>query len=245
MKLSKIGIPIWKMGPNSMGVTIPYLNFIGRYGEAVPLNPYQLSIREIERDYIPWLENNIDLLLLPGGSDVNTISYNEMPGYYTKNPDIYKESFDRFVVELLIKRGSSLPIFGICRGFQTLAVMHGAYLTQDLPDHPVNNADKRYERVHAVSTYDTGLPRLNRLISSRCGKKTIKVNSLHHQGVTVHDLLEQTTDLAIVASYDDVVEAFISEPHGNIAAVQYHPEELNDDPITDSLIQYLIFKERM
>ena len=39
------------------------------------------------------IDSNIDMILLPGGLDVNPNTYVEAPGFYTSNTDVFKNHF--------------------------------------------------------------------------------------------------------------------------------------------------------
>ena len=99
MATKKIGIPVSKTGENSVGLTLSYIEFAEQYGEVVLLMPNHT----IRRD--------IDLLILPGGPDIDPRSYGAMPSWFTGKPDLYKEYFDARYLPAYIQQGTS--IFGI------------------------------------------------------------------------------------------------------------------------------------
>ena len=106
MSKRKIGIPGWMVGANSFGVTLPYAEFITNVlgGELHILSPYNGDIRR-----------DLDLIVLPGGYDVNPLRYDELPWFSTQNPNVILEAFDNFFLKKYIE--ANTPIFGICRGF--------------------------------------------------------------------------------------------------------------------------------
>ena len=69
-----------------------------------------------------WLDL-ADGLLLPGGGDVDPALYGEMP--HPKVNAICRGLDDAELLLVKLARQRDLPIFGICRGVQTLAVAHG------------------------------------------------------------------------------------------------------------------------
>jgi hypothetical protein len=100
-----IGIPGWLVGPNSFGVTIPYIEFIREHLDCSDL-------RILSPDSPIWTD--LDLLILTGGPDVNPSRYGEPPGFYTDKPDLIREYFDVHVLPRYIEE--HVPIFGVCRG---------------------------------------------------------------------------------------------------------------------------------
>lgn len=198
-----IGIPGWKTGDNSYGVTSNYLEYISMFG-----NP---------RIIMPWEELvKIDLLFLPGGLDINPLSYGEVPGFKTSNQDVFKQHFFDQRLENYIISGT--PVFGVCLGFQQLNVHFGGKLTQDLPFHEQSSA--RWSKGHEVCFV---------------GKASSKfeVNSHHHQGIVLenNDLSKELQALTIskdVPGVFTVVESFMHKTL-KIAGTQWHPEEFYDE----------------
>ena len=201
----KIGIVGWKTGENSFGVTVPYFEYMSQYGEVQIISPNQ---------YI-----DVDLLVLPGGLDVDVKRYSKKISLYSSNPNVILENFDENILPQYIANGT--PIFGICRGLQTLNVCFGGTLKQDLKWHPYS--DPRTELVHKITIVDEQL--YNDIISKNNVKlkEKLSVNSMHHQAV---DKLADCFNVMVVA-YDNNVEAICHKTLA-IAAIQWHCEEIYD-----------------
>jgi putative glutamine amidotransferase len=119
----------------------------------------------------------------------------------------------------------AVPLFAICRGLQELNVALGGTLHQEvheLPGRADHRSDKtvppaaRYAPVHPVQLVPDG--------SLQClldGPATIRVNSLHAQGI---DRLAERLRVEALAP-DGTIEA-VSAPDacGFVLAVQWHPE---------------------
>lgn len=223
--MKKIGILSWKIGENSFGVTVPYLNYIERFG----------SVRIL--DYREEVDESLDLLILPGGPDINPLNYNAIPERDTGKGCIYREYFDRYILPQYIN--FKTPIFGICRGLQTLNVFFGGTLTQHM--YHETSERNRFDRVHNIEFYA--------LVGGKSIYTYFKVgvNSLHHQSI---DLLGE--GLKAIAMYkpkedpklkntldNQCIEAIVHTKYP-IAAVQYHPEELGYDDLSDLLINDLL-----
>jgi putative glutamine amidotransferase len=205
--MSKIGVVGWKVGDNSFGVTLPYAEYLSRLGELVIIHPNQEVIQDL------------DLLVLPGGADVDPGRYGQIPSLYTGNPNVLLEFFDRVRLPEYIKLGTN--ILGICRGMQSLAVHFGASLIQEIGAHEYSTKS-RSELVHKVFIEDKEFP-----TDYLTKGKYIETNSLHHQAVDESTILE--TPIVVTGRTEDkTVEAIKIIGH-NIVGVQWHPEEIYDD----------------
>jgi putative glutamine amidotransferase len=131
---------------------------------------------------------------------------------------------------------AGLPILGICRGFQEINVALGGSLTQKLQDIPGNldhredkdlPMEEQYEPTHEISLVEGGL------LHKIAGSRTMKVNSLHSQGVErlAPRLVAEAT------APDGVIEAFrIDGAKAFALAVQWHPEwKVMENPFSRAL----------
>ncbi|MFZ0140390.1 MAG: gamma-glutamyl-gamma-aminobutyrate hydrolase family protein, partial [Aeromicrobium sp.] len=74
----------------------------------------------------------LDALVIAGGADVDPRRYTEVPHERTAN---WREDRDAWELALLdAARETHLPVLGICRGMQVMAVHAGGHLDQHLPD---------------------------------------------------------------------------------------------------------------
>jgi len=156
---------------------------------------------------------DLDLLILPGGADVNPERYGAIPDFNTGTPDILKEYFDIHHLPLYISKKT--PIFAICRGFQSINILLHGTLIQDMY-HETNTKDNPYDAVHPVFDYKDK----NRAV--------FKVNSRHHQAI---DILGDGL-IPLLHHKDETIEAFW---HNDlpIFGVQWHPEDLYDIDSTE------------
>lgn len=218
-----IGLVSWKTGDNSFGITLPYIDYFNKFGSVCLITP--------------WVyDTNIDLLVLPGGPDINPNRYGAIPSVYISKDCPYRDYFETNLLPKYAEEG--VPIFGICRGIQAIGVMYGGRLHQDIYGHETNEMDKRGEETHEV-TLTESLRKL--LLNNMKGK--FKVNSLHHQNLIPKSLPDF---LKVVAWYHKCpfggVEA-IAHTTLPIIGVQWHPEEMLNEPIARFFINHLLDKK--
>lgn len=217
-----IGIFGWKTGENSFGASLTYLNYLNGFGDVRILTPDEP------------IDPVIDLIVVPGGADVDPKRYNAMPHYFTGKPDPIKEYFDTVILPQYIEAGIS--VLGICRGCQSIAVLFGARLVQHM-FHETNDKE-RFESVHELELEPTTFRDRYRRLR---GNDKIKVNSMHHQCVSQVNFPIQT--LEVIAMYKGKKAPTIEViKHRNlpIYGVQYHPEELIKDPLGDFIVEELL-----
>ena len=172
----------------------------------------------------------LDGLILSGGGDHNPLWVGEQP-----SPKLGDVCGERDLPELLITQlayNRQLPILGICRGIQTLAVALGGHVAQDIGDIQEVKHSQSADRTTPTHTVtieqDSTLYRLYQESSlpfslEGTGGKLF-VNSFHHQAVS-----DAGPKFRVVArATDGIIEAIESAEHKSILGVQWHPECLAD-----------------
>jgi len=213
MKRSKnIGIVGWSTGDNSFGVSKAYLTYFRQYGNVHIMTPQH-------PDDI-W---KLDLIVLPGGADVNPARYNEIPGFTTGMANPFLEWFDEKILPKYIEKG--VPLFGICRGFQSLYVHFGVPLEQEILGWHPYSSKGRNDEVHELFLPTQFGENSGKFI----GKAQQKVNSLHHQAVLWNDASKKCAFKPTLIAEDKWVVEAAEHESLPIAAVQWHPEEIYDD----------------
>ena len=158
----------------------------------------------------------VDAVLLSGGADINPLYQGEDPV-----PQLGGINSERDMPELLLARMAfhrQLPMLGICRGIQTLAMALGGKVAQHISTNIKHSQDAdRSEPTHSVS-----IEKDSTLYNIYSGNQspTLYVNSFHHQAVS-----EPGEHFRVVAKANDgVIEAIESAEFKPILGVQWHPE---------------------
>ncbi|PSK67415.1 putative glutamine amidotransferase [Micromonospora sp. MH33] len=154
----------------------------------------------------------LDGLLLAGGADVGPERYGRPPDPRTESrPDRDAGEFALLTAAL----AADLPVLGVCRGMQLLAVAYGGTLHQHLPDvvgHDRHRPAPGAYGSHPVRFADGSL-------AGAVMAGVDRVNSYHHQGVA------DPGGLAVTGWADDgVVEAVEDPARRFLLGVQWHPE---------------------
>ncbi|MBR1468973.1 MAG: gamma-glutamyl-gamma-aminobutyrate hydrolase family protein [Prevotella sp.] len=183
--------------------------------------------------------DHVDGLLLSGGADYNPLWGGEEP-----IPKLGGINSKRDLPELLITRlayNRQIPIFGICRGMQTLAMAFGGHVAQDISATATIKHSQdchRSEPTHTVVIEpDSQLAEIYKSEkASDSEKTTILVNTLHHQAVD-----DPGTQFHVTAKAPDgTIEAMESSEHKAILGVQWHPEWLGKEGL--KLFQWLVYQ---
>ena len=185
-----------------------------------------------DRNVIVGVLDHIDGLLLTGGADVNPLWVGEEP-----SPRLHNINARRDLSELLLTRlaaNRQIPILGICRGIQVLAMALDGTVQQDiyenyLPTGPVGSLGPStikhsQDAVQAEPTHTVRIER-DSILFSLYHKERMAVNSFHHQAVKDPGARFRTTAVAP----DGVIEAIESTEFKSIMGVQWHPEHLGDE----------------
>lgn len=161
---------------------------------------------------------HLDGLILTGGGDHNPLWMGEEP-----SPRLHNINRERDLAELMLVRlafNRQIPMLGICRGIQTLAIALGGKVEQDIEQQVKHSQDAdRSEPTHSVSLVKGST------LYNIYGSERIMVNSFHHQAVS-----QSGKHFRVIArSADNIIEAIESSEYKSILGVQWHPEWLEED----------------
>ena len=161
---------------------------------------------------------HLDGLILTGGGDHNPLWMGEEP-----SPRLHNINRERDLAELMLVRlafNRQIPMLGICRGIQTLAIALGGKVEQDIEQRVKHSQDAdRSEPTHSVSLVKGST------LYNIYGSERIMVNSFHHQAVSQPGKRFRV----IACSADNIIEAIESSEYKSILGVQWHPEWLEED----------------
>jgi putative glutamine amidotransferase len=184
----------------------------------------------------------LDGLILVGGADVEPARYGQRP-----HPETVSRP-ERDEGELLLLAAAlaaGMPVLGVCRGAQLLAVAHGGRLHQHLPD--LLGHEKHQPGPGTLGSHPARFAPGSH--AARIFGPTMEVNSYHHQGIDDPGRLTVTG-----WAEDGVIEAVEARPAAAAAAapapgaarrqtrragsvaperpfvlgLQWHPEEARD-----------------
>lgn len=164
----------------------------------------------------------LDGLLLTGSvSNIEPHHYSDEPSWEGNLHDPARDANTLALIPMAIELG--LPILAVCRGFQEINVAFGGRLHQKVHavpgmlDHRENTGDPldvQYAPVHDIALASDGL------LAGIAGTETVRVNSLHGQGIA-----RLGDGLTVEATAPDgLIEAFRRDGGAFLLAVQWHPE---------------------
>ena len=151
--------------------------------------------------------DKVDGILLTGGGDYNPLWCGEEP-----SPKLHNINRERDAAELILTRlayNKQIPILGICRGIQTLAMALGGHVAQDISSQATvkhsQDAD-REEATHSVTVEEGSMLHsiyFQTTNTHHPSPNTLFVNSFHHQAVDNPGSLFRAT----AYSNDGIIEA--------------------------------------
>lgn len=168
----------------------------------------------------------LDGLIITGGADVEPNRYGAEPGTHTRACRPERDAWELALLDAAEER--DLPVLGICRGMQLMAVRAGGSLIQHVPDivgHEEHSpeADRFGHTTINVEVHT----RLRRLIGP-----TTRGACHHHQAVAEHPGFR-----AVAFSADGTTEAIEAEGERFNLAVQWHPETMTDSGLFAGLVR--------
>lgn len=184
--------------------------------------------------------DTLDAIVLSGGGDFNPLWAGEQPV-----PQLHNINNERDLPELLLTRYAfdrQMPMLGICRGIQTLAMSLGGHVEQDIKPSPT--LIKHSQTSHqSTQTHSVNIKPGTMLSEIFDGEDTIYVNSFHHQAVDNPGNHMRTAAMAP----DGTIEAIESSEQKPIIGVQWHPEWLAEDglPLFRWLVNEAAIHHRM
>ena len=199
-----------------------YVEKIQAAGAAVVILPPDFSANEVV--------SRIDGLVLAGGADIDPSRYGQSAHATSDKPRTMRDASE---LNLYTRaRELDLPVLGICRGLQVMAIAHGGTLIQHLPDAVGNTLHR-----DAPGTFNDHEVRFKpgSLIEKLVKAESAVTNSSHHQAI------EDPGNLVPTAwASDGIIEA-CEDPAAIFAlGVQWHPEACENPAVSENIFSGLI-----
>jgi len=207
---------VWRDLPTAL-IPQAYVEAVTRAGGRAVLLPPD----DLDADVLRVLDG----LVLSGGADLDPGLYGQQPGPLTMT----RPERDR--AEMLLTRAAlaaDLPVLGVCRGVQVLAVAAGGSLYQHLPD--VLGHEKHRPAPGVYGEHEarfTPGSRIADLMGDDLG-----IHCYHHQGVADAGALTVTghTEDGLIEAVEDPTRKFV-------LGVQWHPEVVRDRRLFGALVR--------
>ena len=190
-----------------------YLNAVYRAGGMPMVFPSSIT----DEKAIDEMLDLVDGVLLSGGIDVHPRYFGEEILPECGAIDETRDAFELTLTRRAIERG--MPVLGICRGIQVLAIALGGTIFQDIESQlGISNSEHRHEPIedykHAVRFKEGGL------FERITGTTLMLTNSMHHQSV------KDAGDKLIIEgiTMDGIIEAVSMSGNEAVLGVQFHPE---------------------
>lgn len=173
-----------------------------------PKDNYLIALKKCRVTPVTDPVVNADGLLLTGGGDLKGCSYNSSD-FNCRDVDLKRDQIEFLYLKKYLQYNK--PVFGICRGMQTVNVFLGGTLIKQVENHcQLNGKDRK----HLVQNLKGSL--LYKIYGER-----LICNSAHRQavekigkGLTVNSV-----------SLDGVIECLTFD---KIILTQFHPERMGD-----------------
>lgn len=222
-KIPVIGISAYSENGRCQ-VNMTYVNSVRLAGGVPLVIPVTSDDGQIEA-----VLSAIDGLIMTGGEDFDPLKwYGEEPVRALDEVVPSRDEFDVKLIRAAVAKG--IPVLGICRGEQLMAVAFGGSLWQDIPSQ-IPASFVKHRQGATTGTYGTHSIEITKgsQLARILGKEKAVVNSFHHQAIKT---VPQGLKVA-ATSADGIIEAV--ERSGRLSAdyadggamilgVQFHPE---------------------
>ena len=213
---------VWASMPHVL-LPYEYVTKIERAGAIAVLIPPRA---DADAQMAAAVLSRLDGVMLAGGVDVEPRRYAA-----AAHPSVQEARPDRDALELALAEVTDeldIPVLGVCRGMQVMAVAEGGMLVQHLPDlvgHDEHSPAPGVYGSHSVRTVQ------GTTLSALLGQQVV-IPSYHHQSVSTHPGY-----VPAAWAPDGTLEAMERPMARFRLAVQWHPEAGPDDRLFDAFVQ--------
>lgn len=175
------------------------------------------------RSAIEDLSERIDGLYVTGGGDIDPVFFGAEPHPALGEVIWERDWFEIHLIQQMVKKRK--PIFGVCRGAQVMNVALGGTLYQDLAAEGDFDLIQHMQKSKASHPTHHVTIKEGTLLYKILKKKTIRVNSRHHQANRKLGLKLRASAM----TKDGVIEAVETIENFFMLGVQWHPENMARD----------------
>jgi putative glutamine amidotransferase len=181
----------------------------------------------VDDDTLRGAYDALDAVFLPGGADIDPVSYGSAPHALCDKTDRERDRVELALARWAMDDGK--PVLGVCRGMQLINLAAGGSLFQDIAEQLPGSIKHDYFPFSGQNftrdylAHEVTVSEGTRL-AGVFGAGALRVNSMHHQGVR-----DIGSGLVISATAPDgLVEGLESGNGQYVVGVQWHPEALTD-----------------
>ncbi|HRC11534.1 MAG TPA: gamma-glutamyl-gamma-aminobutyrate hydrolase family protein [Dermatophilaceae bacterium] len=226
--VNEVDRPPWRAEPTALLPRV-YLDHVAEAGGIPVILPPSITDARDEsaaQERARQTLERVDGLILAGGEDVDPSRYAALPHPQAQPPDPDRDAWELTLARVSAEVG--IPVLGVCRGLQIMAVAAGGTLDQHLPDTVGTDQHLATPGVFTRHTVQVAAgSSLGRIVGS--GEQDVP--AYHHQAVARLRGYQPSA-----WATDGVVEAF-EDPRARFRlAVQWHPEVSGDLTLVRGLV---------
>ncbi len=160
---------------------------------------------------------DVDFLIIPGGRDISPSLYGE------EDDSDYPKSLEEDISDYILLKyatENSIPVLGICRGMEMIAVFYGGKLIGDLGEYSgIHLSTGMPYSYHSIYITDK-----DSLLYRAFGRRVVSgLPSNHHQGVTG---LENTPLRVTAFTLTDGIVVIEGVETEGVTGILFHPEKV-------------------
>lgn len=188
-------------------------------------------------DIINIVLNDADGILLTGGSDIDPRFYNQEKHQKTEIKEPIRDDFEIALIKQAMQR--KIPILGICRGAQVLAIADGGELYQHIPDITAEkHGAEDYDDLFRPEFRHKVIVKKNSKVFDMIKTEEIEITSAHHQAVK-----NPGRNMRIVGTTANGITEIIEHEDQNYFCIGFQGHiETQDGKLIDDLFKEFITK---